>query len=121
MKELALDGTHVHGGIERITTTEATSCLVQSGAADLKTQTDVTLTNRRSGDTVDGLVRDRRGTKEVLVAVIDGGDDAPQKGWDDDPTARHQTLANTVVFWWGTEPAALSPLVDCLNVERADA
>ena len=113
---------YLNGGIERVTTPEATACLAQSGASNVQTETNINLTNQRGGDLLQGVLPNGTSDGVVLGAVVSGGKNAPTSGWTDaDPTTRINTIANAVVSWREPAPAGLATLVECLREEQEDA
>jgi hypothetical protein len=114
---------YLNGGIERVTTEEAQSCVAQIGTI-AETEWDANLTNRGGGDVVYAKVREGSADRTVAVMVLDGGDDAPTKGWDDggNPPEYHTLIGNSAVVWYGDpQPPGLGQLGDCLQEEKKDA
>jgi hypothetical protein len=120
---IAYGADYLVGGIERITEAEAEICVKQI-ATVTGVETDVNLTNRGGGDVVYAKVVNQGATAPIAVMVIDGGDDAPTKGWEDGaaPNESHALVGNTAILWWDDpQPPGLGQLADCLHAEQKDA
>ena len=109
---IAYGADYLVGGIERITETEAEACVKQI-ATVTGVETDVTLTNRAGGDVIYTKVENQGSTAPIAVMVIDGGDDAPTKGWEDGaaPNESHAIVGNSAILWWNDpQPLGLGQL-----------
>jgi hypothetical protein len=110
---------YLNGGIERITTQEAMSCLRQAGATEVRIEEAgvVATTKGRTADVVVGDVEQGDYMVPITVAVLED-DNLPSGDYSSDGFADEE-ITNAIISW-DAKATRPSPVLTCLESERLD-